>query len=158
MSFLKKNFRKIKDFGSSNNSTDSVPSKTEGVGSGTSTPLSLNGNGTANGNGNSVASGTRAVSLDLNPKRQSSEIILADRQRKSLDKLRLKAENKKRQSLAKIEDENFLATGPPALTKLYRPYSMNMSKRWNHENRVLFKDLDFESMFTLDFPVCTYWI
>lgn len=156
MSFIKKNLRKIKDFGSSNNSTDSVPSKEKAVDSGTSTPVSLNGNGSTNGNGNGVANGKRGVSLDLNPKRQSSEIIMADRQRKSLDKLRSKAENKKRQSLAKIEDENFLATGPPALTKLYRPYSMNMSKRWNHENRVLFKDLDFESKWHLcATPVCT---
>ncbi|CAG8975371.1 hypothetical protein HYALB_00009512 [Hymenoscyphus albidus] len=138
MSFLKKPFRKIKDLGSHTNSSESVP-KVD-ASSGTATPVSLNGSG----NGIEPASAKRGVSLDLHPKRQSSEIIRAERERKSLDKLRTKAENKKRQSLAKIEDENFLKNGPPQLTKLYRPYSMNMSKRWNHENRVLFKDLDFE--------------
>lgn len=62
-----------------------------------------------------------------------------------MDKERVKAEHKKRESMARIEDEKFLTEGPPELTKLYRPYSMNMSKRWNHENRVLFKDLDLTS-------------
>jgi hypothetical protein len=44
-----------------------------------------------------------------------------------------------------IEDERFLQVGPPDLTKLYRPYRMNMSKRWTREHRVLFKELDFAS-------------
>lgn len=62
-----------------------------------------------------------------------------------MDKERLKAEEKKRLTLARIESENFMKHGPPDLTKLYRPYSMNMSKNWNHENRILFKEIDFES-------------
>jgi hypothetical protein len=73
------------------------------------------------------------------------EIIAAERARRSMDKERVKAENKKRQSMARIEDERFLQVGPPDLTKLYRPYSMNMSKRWTREHRVLFKELDFAS-------------
>jgi len=47
--------------------------------------------------------------------------------------------------MARIEDEQFLQHGPPALTKLYKPFSMNMSKRWDQEKRILFKELDFES-------------
>lgn len=129
MSFLKKPFKKLKEINtSSNNSTDSdTPSKSEGI----STPV-LNGSGTSTPNGD---------------KRQSRDIIEADRIRRSVDKERIKTENKKRQSMARIEDEKFIQEGPPELTKLYRPYSMNMSKRWNHENRILFKDLDLLSEF-----------
>lgn len=144
MSFLKKPFRKLKEINTSsnnnstNNSTDSdsnsniVPSKTEGFG----TP-------TQNGSSTTPPNGTRTP---IENKRQSREIIQADRIRRSIDKERVKAEHKKRESMARIEDEKFLTEGPPELTKLYRPYSMNMSKRWNHENRVLFKDLDLTKM------------
>ena len=62
-----------------------------------------------------------------------------------MDRERVKAEAKKRETMARIEDERFLQEGPPALTKLYRPYSMNQSKRWTHEDRLLFKNLDWES-------------
>ena len=135
MSFLKKPFKKFGEkLGNSsekNSSSDSVsgPSKTEGVNSGTDTPISTNGNG-------NTATDT---------KRQSREIIAADKKRRSMDKAKTKAENKKRESMARIEDEQFLQHGPPALTKLYKPFSMNMSKRWDQEKRILFKELDFES-------------
>lgn len=62
-----------------------------------------------------------------------------------MDRERAKAEKKKLESMARIEDERFLKEGPPMLTKLYRPFSMNQSKRWTHEDRLLFKDLDWES-------------
>lgn len=132
MSFLKKPLRKIRELGGSSkvNADDATPNKEEGI-SGTSTPNSLNGKGAANGNGEN--------------KRQSQDV---ERKRQSIDKLRTKAENKKKQSLAKIEDERFLREGPPSLTKLYKPYSMNMSKRWDQEKRLLFKELDWKSMFT----------
>ncbi|KAF4616183.1 hypothetical protein G7Y89_g15224 [Cudoniella acicularis] len=142
MSFLKKPFRKIKDLSSSNNpsSNNSSDSVTGTSASTTSTNVAT-GNGISNGTSNG-----KALSLNGNStsKRQSQEIISADRQRRSMDKARTKAENKKRQSMARIKDEKFLEEGPPDLTKLYRPYSMNMSKRWNHEHRVLFKDIDWE--------------
>ena len=64
-----------------------------------------------------------------------------------MDKQRAKAETRKRETLARIEDEKFLEEGPPDMTRLYKPFSMNMSKNWNHENRILFKNLDFESTF-----------
>jgi aspartyl-tRNA synthetase len=146
MSFLKKPFKKLGEkLGSSNDKnasdSDSVPSKTEGVSSGSSanganTPLN-NGNG----NGNTATES----------KRQSREIIAADKKRRSMDKARTKAENKKRESMARIEDEQFLREGPPALTKLYKPFSMNMSKRWDQEKRILFKELDFKSKFSASF-------
>ena len=133
MSFLKKPFRKFKELNgsSTNNSSDSVPSKEEGI-SGSSTPsTAVNGTSTPNGNGNTPPES----------KRQSLDV---DRKRRSMDKARTKAENKKRQSMARIEDERFLKEGPPALTKLYKPYSMNMSKKWDQEKRQLFKELDFK--------------
>lgn len=132
MSFLKKPFRKLKGInGSSNNSSDSIPGKEDGV-SGSSTPNNaINGTSTPIGN----------VDTPPGSKRQSLD---TDRKRASVDKLRTKAENKKRQSLARIEDERFLKEGPPQLTKLYKPFSMNMSKRWDQEKRQLFKELDFK--------------
>lgn len=148
MSFLKKPFKKFGEkLGSStdkNASSDSVPSKTEGVDSGSSanganTPLNTNGNGNGNGSGSNTP---------IESKRQSREIIAADKKRRSMDKARTKAENKKRESMARIEDEQFLREGPPALTKLYKPFSMNMSKRWDQEKRILFKELDFKREFS----------
>lgn len=143
MSFLKKPFRKIKDIGSntpSNASSDTEGSKPEGVSVNTSVTSNSVRDGSANGSRTGFALNGNSTS-----KRQSAEIIAADRQRRSIDKARMKAENKKRQSMARIEDEKFLEEGPPDLTKLYRPYSMNMSKRWNKEHRVLFKEMDFQS-------------
>jgi len=61
-----------------------------------------------------------------------------------MDKERKKVEEKKRLQLAKIESANFLEHGPEELTRLYRPFSMNQSKRRTGENRVLFKELNFE--------------
>jgi ergosteryl-3beta-O-L-aspartate synthase len=137
MSFPKKPFRKLKELigTSNNNSSNSVPSKVEGT-SGSSTPInSQNGSGTPNGNGNGNGNDSKRQSLGV------------DRKRQSIDKARTKAENKKRQSMARIKDERFLKEGPPALTKLYKPYSMNMSKRWDQEKRILFKELDFKRGF-----------
>ncbi|KAL2075134.1 hypothetical protein VTL71DRAFT_76 [Oculimacula yallundae] len=143
MNILKKPFRKLKDLG--HGGSDSVPAKTDtdsasssvnGIG----TPTNGKTNGKTNGNGHAVAGS------DVDSRRQSREIIHAERERRSIDKQRVKAETKKRETLARIEDEKFLEEGPPDMTKLYRPFSMNMSKNWNHENRVLFKNLDFEKM------------
>ncbi|RDL39783.1 Class II aaRS and biotin synthetase [Venustampulla echinocandica] len=135
MSFLKKPLRKFKSgFSSSDTSNDSVSSRIV-----TPSSISLNDSGNVDSAIDRVSnSGTSTPN-----KRQSQEFILAQRQKRSLDKSRAKAENKKRESLAKIEDEKFLQEGPADLTKLYRPYSMNMSKRWNHENRINLKELDF---------------
>jgi len=140
MSFLKKPFRKLKGMNetnypvkNTNTDSDSTPSKTEGVnGSSNTTPE------------NCKASGTSTPRLNGDSKMQSRQIIAAERASTSMDKGGVKAENEKKESRARIE-ERFLQEGPPDLTKLYRPCSMNMSKRWNHEHRVLFKELDFES-------------
>jgi ergosteryl-3beta-O-L-aspartate synthase len=159
MSFLKKPFRKLKDIGNSNSAVDksitekSIPSKVEGInsstGSGTDSP-----NGKPNGASTPVTNGTSTPKLNGDSKRQSREAILAERARKSMDRERAKVETKKRESMARIEDERFLQEGPPSLTKLYRPYSMNQSKRWTHEDRLLFKNLDWESAC----PFLTEWL
>lgn len=141
MSFLKRPFRKLKEMNeknSANNSSDEVPStpsKTEGI----------NGNQNGSAPDSGKGSGTSTPRLNGDSKRQSKEIIAAERTRRSVDKERVKAETKKRESMARIEDERFLEEGPAFLTKLYRPYSMNMSKRWNHEHRQLFKEIDWKS-------------
>jgi len=150
MSFLKKPFRKLKDLSNNNstvdktNNVDSTPSKVQGInsatGSGTESP-----NGKTNGSSTPITNGTSSPKLNGDSKRQSRESIQAERAKKSMDRERAKNEKKKRESMARIEDERFLQEGPPALTKLYRPYSMNQSKRWTHEDRLLFKNLDWES-------------
>jgi len=66
-----------------------------------------------------------------------------------MDKERLKVETKKRESMARIEDERFLQEGPPELTKLYRPYSMNMSKRHTAEDRILFKNINWKGPWSI---------
>lgn len=142
MSFLKKPFKKLKEIGtpasSNNTSTESVPSKTEGVD--TALQNGYQKEETKTAPSSAKANGT--TTPDASVRRRTS---IEDKQRRSLDRERQKAETKYRQSLARIESEKFMNEGPPELTKLYRPYSMNMSKRWNHETRVLFKDLDLNS-------------
>ncbi|EKD18052.1 uncharacterized protein L3040_004048 [Drepanopeziza brunnea f. sp. 'multigermtubi'] len=134
MSFLKKPFKKLRDV-SSHISSDSK---------GSSSPTSSSSNGgttpiKGHANGNPGAS-------EVDSRRQSREVINANKERRSMDKQRAKAETRKRETMARIEDEKFLQEGPPDMTKLYRPYSMNMSKRWNHEDRLLFKDMDCEKL------------
>jgi hypothetical protein len=175
MSFLKKPFKKLKEINNGNSpnntSTDFVPSKTEGISSSPWNGAALNGTtpngGVANGTTPHVSAtpnGTHSLPAALatvkakgdssgtstpersDSRRQSREILELERKRRSIDKGRVKAETKKRESMARIEDERFLKEGPPALTKLYRPYSMNMSKRWNADDRILFKNVNWEEM------------
>jgi hypothetical protein len=134
MSFLKKPFKKLKGFSGSEKDSvsSSTPSKEEGP-----------SNGATNGSAKEKRHSTMPPEIDS--RRQSQEILQQERVRRSMDKERTKAEAKKRATLARIESETFLKEGPPNLTKLYRPYSMNMSKNWNHEHRSLFKEIDFAS-------------
>ncbi|KAK2627375.1 hypothetical protein QTJ16_003341 [Diplocarpon rosae] len=153
MSFLKKPLRKLRDV-SNNIASGSLPGKSTSdstsaspfasspaSASGNSTPTNGHANGHANDNGNG-----NGHAANPDSRRQSREVIKEQKQRRSVDKQRAKAESRKRESMARIEDEKFLQEGPANMTRLYRPYSMNMSKRWNHENRLLFKDLDFEKL------------
>ena len=134
MSFLKKPLKRLT--GNFRSESPSAPQDKEEGSSTTSSPK----NGTATPNGANTPPGD---------KRRSREVIRAEKAHRSLDLDRKKVEAKKRQSMRRIESEAFMRDAPPELTKLYKPYSMNMSKRWNHEKRALFKDLDFESTFPL---------
>lgn len=127
MSFLKKPFQKLKEKAgrSSSDLGDSDHTIKEEV---------SNGHGGLESPNGSAPDETR---------RQSREVLREQKARRSMDKEKLKIEALKRTQLSRIESENFRASGPPELTKLYKPYSMNMSKNWNHENRVLFKDIDW---------------
>lgn len=60
-----------------------------------------------------------------------------------MDKERSKHETKQREQLRRIESERFMQEGPEELTKLYRPLSMNQSKKWDNQKRLLFKDVSF---------------
>jgi hypothetical protein len=145
MSFIKKRFSKLYKAAhdaSGDTSGYSTPSKEEGpdgaLSNGTSTSSSTDGSQKKD---NGVTYGTDTP----DSRRRSREVIAAERKRRSMDKERAKAETRKRELIARIEDEKFIQEGPADLTKLYRPFSMNMSKRWNHEHRLLFKDLDLQS-------------
>jgi hypothetical protein len=169
MSFLKKPLRRLKDFGSSSDVTDttdstsSVPSKAEGLNgngkntpSASSTPLAaLNGNslklalnGALGGSPKRSGSGR---STPEDSRRQSREILRAEKQQQAMEKERKKKETKLRETMARIEDEKFLREGPPQLTKLYKPFSMNMSKTRGTQDRVLFKEIDFKGT-----PISTF--
>lgn len=136
MSFLKKPFKKLKDLNSSSEKDkvsegSTTPSKEEPT---IDSPIARNG---------SIKAGPNGSKLSIDERRRSQEVMKEEKLRRSMDKERNKAEAKKRATLARIESENFMREGPPDLTKLYRPYSMNMSKNWNHEHRILFKEIDF---------------
>jgi hypothetical protein len=131
MSFLKKSLAKLKEKTHRNSGDFSDDYKKE--------------NGANGASHSGIDSPNGAATPTSEHKRQSKEILREQKVRKSLDKERNKIEAMKRAQLARIESQNFMATGPPDLTKLYRPYSMNMSKNWNHENRILLKDIDFSS-------------
>lgn len=135
MSSLKKALRKLKEFNPNAPSTDSSENQ------------SRSGSPKRSNSKLKFAEGTRDASgaSSPDPRRRSRDLIQEERQRRSMDKERLKVEQKKRHQLARLASDNFMKEGPEEITNLYRPFSMNMSKRWNHEHRQLFKELDFES-------------
>jgi hypothetical protein len=147
MSFLKKPLRKLTGSLRADKPND-LQDKEEGFA--TPTKNGSPKNGSLLGKiGNGTPSG---ASTPPDDKRKSREVMREEKDRRSMDKERSKVEARKRQSMRRIESEAFMRDAPPELTKLYKPYSMNMSKRWNHENRVLFKDLDFASKLRLAPP------
>ncbi|KAG9245512.1 aspartyl-tRNA synthetase-like protein [Calycina marina] len=144
MSFLKKPFKKlekIKDRHNHNSASDGPSTIKEDGASGTASPQSgiassspQSGIASANGQDSSI------------PTRQSQDMMRDEKKRRSIDKERVKVESMKRNQLARIESANFLRTGPEDLTKLYKPYSMNMSRTREYDHRILFKDIDFAKM------------
>ena len=141
MSFLKKPFRKLTG-SSKSDDLNALQDKAEGVNTPTKNDSTTTSSLINDKNGNATPNGSTTPTED---KRKSREILRQEKDRRSMDKERSKVEAKKRQSMRRIESEAFMRDAPPELTKLYKPFSMNMSKRWNHENRVLFKDMDFAS-------------
>jgi aspartyl-tRNA synthetase len=59
------------------------------------------------------------------------------------------AETKEADTMTRTKGQKRAQKDLPYLAKLYRPYSMNMSRRWIHEERILFKDIDFTSKYLL---------
>jgi hypothetical protein len=139
MSFFKKPFRKLKELNANlsgnDSSEDTVTGKEAGI------------LGTPRRSTSKFTDGVTDPSIrsSPDPRRRSRDLIQEEKQRRSMDKERLKTEQKKKQQLARIASDTFMMEGPQDLIDLYRPFSMNMSKRWNHENRKLFKELDFAS-------------
>jgi hypothetical protein len=135
MSFLKKPFQKLKE-------------KHRQSGDFSDASVSKEANGNATGRKSTGDIPSNGVETPPDDRRQSREMLREQKNRRSMEKERNKIEAMKRAQLSRIESENFMRTGPQDLTKLYKPFSMNMSKSWNHENRVLFKDIDFASKST----------
>ena len=140
MSFLKKPLRKLTGSLKSDRPNDLKNEEggleTHKNGSASASVLGKIGNGTGTPSG---------ASTPPDDKRKSRELLRDEKVRRSLDLERKKVEAKKRQSMRRIESEAYMRDAPPELTKLYKPFSMNMSKRWDHEKRILFKELDFSS-------------
>src|SRR4051794_26489795 len=119
MSFLKKPFQKLKELNTSSSgaidSSDVVPDGFLG------TPRrSLSGKFLRR-----VEESSGPSSPDS--RWRSRDLLQEEKYRRSIDKERTKSENKKKQQLSRIAAENFLKEGPEEITKLYKPYSMNMS-------------------------------
>jgi hypothetical protein len=70
---------------------------------------------------------------------------------KSESKATRKSESWRQINSTREKDEEFLKNGPPELTNLYKPLSMNMSQRrenqgLEHSGRYQFEELDFRRM------------
>lgn len=140
MSFLKKPFRKIKEAASHHGSSDEY-SANEAHTNGHHIPRSsVDGHGGVKNGDTNGTSGTNTP----DERRRSQEIIHQEKVRRSMDREKRKMEEKRRLQLQKIESAQFLENGPEEMTKLYKPLSMNQSKRRTHENRILFRQLNFE--------------
>ncbi|KAH8805694.1 aspartyl-tRNA synthetase-like protein [Xylogone sp. PMI_703] len=138
MSFIKKHLHKLREGGSSATSTSSESSLPPAK----KVDKALNG-ALAGALSEDVSPGGSGTSTP-DSRRRSREVIREERIRRSLDKARAKDEAKKRQSLARMQEEKFLEEGPEHMTKLFKPYSMNMSKyRGENQDRVLFKEINF---------------
>lgn len=129
MSFIKKPFEKIKSFGSDRSRSQSRKS----------TDLAH-----MNGNGNGTSSPANGESP--NATSRNTEEIERARHRRSEDKLRRKSQSKQRPDSVVRKDEKFLETAPEEMIKLYKPFSMNQSKRWDGQERFSLKDVDINSM------------
>jgi hypothetical protein len=99
--------------------------------SGLSKPLYANGD---------KANGT--VAANGSPKEHVVKDIAEERRKRSESRKRKSAQNKNRDATSKRIDPKFLEVGEEAGVDLYKPFSMNMSKRREHEDRILFKNLD----------------
>ncbi|KAL3423405.1 aspartyl-tRNA synthetase [Phlyctema vagabunda] len=143
MSFIKKNLRKIRDLGGSpSSSSTSLGDEKATTKDAADSPIiqPVNGSGT-------IAPDTNgAATPNSESRRRSRDIIEMERKRRSVDKERSKAESKQREHLRRIESERFMQEGPEELTRLYKPLSMNQSKKWGHENRVQFREINFAAL------------
>lgn len=89
-----------------------------------------------------------------NPKYRDRQSIDADRHRKEQEKRIKRAESVKRHNDAAKKQEEFIEKGPAELTALFRPLSMNQSKRRQFGERFNFRDLDVECMTAQALSTC----
>lgn len=82
--------------------------------------------------------------LDTSTPNGSTHDIEAVKYKKSIERSRSKADKRQKEHLAKKREEDFLKNGPEEVIALYKPLSMNMSKKWTHEERFDFKNFDQE--------------
>jgi hypothetical protein len=121
-----------------------IRDKIKGLGS----ESSLSGSSRSSSKEREKANGSNgSASPPTNPKYRPHDEIVTERIRRSEDKLKRRSNSVK--SMSKRRDEIFLEEGPEELTKLYKPLSMNMSRRRNYAERFSFKDLDIESKYLI---------
>lgn len=91
---------------------------------------------------------TTPVSIHTeNPKYRPRESIEQDRKRKSMERQRKAVESAKRKSLAAQREESYIRKEPAELTALYKPLSMNQSKRRDYGERFKFKNLSIDGSY-----------
>jgi hypothetical protein len=79
------------------------------------------------------------------PKEHVAKDIAEERRKRSESRRRKSAQNKNRDATSRRIDPKFLEVGEEVGVDLYKPFSMNMSKRREHGDRILFKNLDMIS-------------
>jgi hypothetical protein len=121
---------------SSSTSTESVPSKIEGIhGAATNSSSSNSNPPSRNATAGKVANAVSASTLH-DSKYRCREIM---------DEECRKAETREGDTRTQTEGRKYIQDDSQEVTMLHKPYSTNMSKTWTHEKRVLLMDIDFES-------------
>lgn len=68
----------------------------------------------------------------------------AAKHKKSEERSRSKADKRQKEHQAKKTQEDFINGAPEELVALFKPLSMNMSKKWTHEERFDFRNFNLE--------------
>lgn len=149
MPFLKNPLKRIKDlthFPSTSSADSTTPSKTEGI--------DINSQSRASSNTKnyllkkSTFNNSEESLRDISNKKRFKELEEANTH-KTVEDVITRAldfsQDKKPASENILKERESIKDEAVECERLYRPLSMNMSKSWNRETRIFFKDIDFKS-------------